>query len=326
MARTPPESLHRRSFLRALALAPLALWAGETRTADAAAGAPLTEHPLVGRIWDAASEQFVTRGALADRLNRAHFRLIGEVHDNPEHHRLQADLLERIVAFGLAPTLAFEQMDREHDAALQDRLAAGNATVEDVAQAVRFDRKGWNWDFYRPLVATAIRNRLPLRAANLSRAAAAEVVRKGLSTLGPERMAALRIDAAWNAEREHALRQIIRDGHCGALPESMVPNMTAAQRLRDATLAEAMLAPNDEGAVLIAGNGHVRRDLAVPLYLAAAAPERSACAVGILEVDAERLEPQAYLRSARSLAPIYDAVLFTPRWPRPDPCAAFRRK
>ena len=321
-----PSSLRRRSFLRAVAIAPIAIAASEARLVKAGALESTDFHPLVGTIWEAAIGQFVTRSALVARLAAAHFRLIGEVHDNPEHHRLQAEVLEGIVAAGAAPVLAFEQMDREHDQLLQERLAAGNAGAEDIAEAVRFDRKGWNWDFYRPLVETAIRHRLPLRAANLSRAAATHVIKKGLGALEPERIAALRIDEAWNAAREEALRQIIRDAHCGALPESYVPNMTAAQRVRDATLAEAMLAPGRNGAVLIAGNGHVRRDLSVPLYLAAAAPGRSSYAVGILEVDPERPAPQAYLRTSASALPVYDAVLFTARRQRPDPCAAFKRE
>jgi uncharacterized iron-regulated protein len=311
--------------MRALASAPLAIVLAR-RAAAGEERLTLRDHPLAGRAWDAASKRFVPTAEIVAKLRRANLRLIGEVHDNPEHHRLQAELLEGIAGGGLTPALVFEQMDREHDAALQQRLAAGGATVEEVADAVRFDRKGWNWDFYRPLVEIALRNALPLRAANLSRGAAGAVVKNGLASLEPARLAALRVEAAWNAEREEALRQIIRDGHCGALPESIVPNMAAAQRVRDATIAEALLAPGGDGAVLIAGNGHVRRDLAVPLYLAASAPARASCAIGLLEVEAGEVEARAYAHTAGLETAIYDAVIFTARRQRPDPCAAFRRK
>jgi uncharacterized iron-regulated protein len=100
--------------------------------------------------------------------------------------------------------------------------------------------------------------------------------------------------------------------------------MTIAQRARDATMAEVLLGAGDDGAVLISGNGHVRRDLAVPLYLSAAG-DKASCVVGILEVDAETEDPRAYVRSAASRGPRYDFAWFTPRVDRPDPCAAFRR-
>ena len=284
----------------------------------------LDDHPLVGKTWDAASARFVTREALVDALRRAYFRLLGEIHDNPVHHTLQAELLEAIAASGLKPLVAFEQMDREHDAALQQRLMQEKTQPEDVADAVRFDRTGWTWTYYRTLVEIALRRGLPLRAANLSRKAAAQIAREGLSAIAPTRIAELRLEGAWSTEHEQAMREIIRHGHCGALPESAVPSMVAAQRVRDATLAESLLTSVKDGAVLIAGNGHVRRDLGVPLYLAASGA-RSACSVGMIEVEAGQLDPRSYVVAMTTHAPLYDFVCFTARRERPDPCAAFKK-
>jgi uncharacterized iron-regulated protein len=318
--------MRRRSFLAALtSFATMVVKAPELSAQPTAPpNTLLDDHPLAGKIWDAASARFMTRDALVDALKRAHFRLLGEVHDNPVHHTLQAELLEAIAASGLKPLLAFEQMDREHDAALQQRLSQGDASTEDIARAASFDRRGWDWTFYEPLVAIAMRYGLPLRAANLSRKVAGQIARNGMSALESARIAALRLETAWSAEREQTLRQIIRDGHCGALPESAVPAMTIAQRARDATLAEAMLGAKRDGAVLIAGNGHVRRDLGVPVYLAARAAD-AACSVGILEVQARKRDPQAYAASETSSVLLYDFVCFTARVDRPDPCAAFRK-
>jgi uncharacterized iron-regulated protein len=315
--------MRRRRFIAALGLAAAAL---ASRAAHPAQGRakPLTDHPLNGRCWDANASAFVTMQALVESLKRAHFRLLGEVHDNADAHAVQSNLLDAIGAAGLTPLVAFEQFDLEHAPALREKLARADATAEQIAEAVRFDRKGWDWALYRPLVATALRYGMPLRAANLSRAAAAKIAKQGLPALEPSRLDALRLEAAWNAERERALEEIIAEGHCGALPASVVPRMAAAQRVRDATMAEALLEVNADGAVLIAGNGHVRRDLAVPLYLAAAQPGRGVCAVGILEVEPGADDPQAYLESAGQTPP-YDYVRFVPRTEREDPCAGFRK-
>jgi hypothetical protein len=62
----------------------------------------------------------------------------------------------------------------------------------------------------------------------------------------------------------------------------------------------------------MAGNGHVRRDLGVPRWLAPAEQAR-AFAVGFLE-QGDEPPPGAF-----------DAVVYTPRAERPDPCAAFAR-
>jgi uncharacterized iron-regulated protein len=284
----------------------------------------LSDHPLVGTIWDPMARRSATREALHAALRAARYRLLGEAHDNPDHHAFQLDCLVALGEVGLRPAVAFEQIDREHDSALQRLVASGGATAEAVAEATGFDRKNWRWEFYRPLVEAALRYRMPIRAANLSRAAAGRVVNAGLDALGEGRASALRIDAVWSEERERVLRAIIADAHCGALPDSIVPGMVLAQRARDATLAEALLDPGPDGAVLIAGDGHVRRDLGVPLYLRQARPGDSIVSVGLLEVESGKPDPQQYLAGSAGGKLQYDFVWFTPRWDRPDPCEKFR--
>jgi uncharacterized iron-regulated protein len=108
-------------------------------------------------------------------------------------------------------------------------------------------------------------------------------------------------------------------GHCGQLPAEMVPGMRAAQVVRDAALTRALLRAGTDGpAIVIAGNGHVRRDMAVPRLLRVLAPGKSVLAVGFLERQANGAEP-ALAERAR-----YDVVVITPRAARPDPCANLR--
>ena len=123
--------------------------------------------------------------------------------------------------------------------------------------------------------------------------------------------------------RLQAIEAAVREGHCGKLPESVVPRMAAAQRARDAVIADALIARAPAGAVLIAGNGHVRRDLGVPVQLAVRAPQRSALAVGIVEVIENATRAEDYVAPAAGDAPRFDFAVFTPRTARPDPCAGF---
>jgi uncharacterized iron-regulated protein len=259
--------MRRRAVLRAIGLAALATLA-QARALRAMA--PAGEHPLTETIWDLNAGARSTPGNLLGALRAARFRLLGEVHDNPAHHAIRLRLLDTLAGSSLKPAVAFEQFDRTHDQALQQRLAAGEVTAEAVALAVQFDRKGWNWDLYRPLVEAALRHRMPLRAANLSRAEASRIAKEGMAVLGARRISQLRLETVWSPEKERALRELVYEGHCRSIPEPLAANITAAQRARDATLAEALLEPPADGAVLIAGNGHVRRDLGVPLYLAQA--------------------------------------------------------
>ena len=100
----------------------------------------------------------------------------------------------------------------------------------------------------------------------------------------------------------------------------MVPGMRAMQELRDAAMTNALLSAGATGpAWLIAGNGHVRRDIGVPRMLSKAAAGKQVLVVGLLERDSTGAMPSAEERQ------LYDLVLVTPRAAREDPCASFNR-
>ncbi len=133
------------------------------------------EHPLVGRIWDVRAARFVTADELFDRAARARHVILGETHDNPEHHRLQRVVLDALAARGEKRVLAMEQFDSEYQAAI-DAARARSSDAEAIADAGHFERRGWNWPLYRPLVQFALERGWPLVAANLSRADARAIV------------------------------------------------------------------------------------------------------------------------------------------------------
>jgi len=270
---------------------------------------------LEDRIWDVRAERFISEEELLVRLRAARYRLLGEVHDHPAHHTLRAGLLAQ-----LAPAeVFFEQFDREHDGALREAQRA-LPDADALAKAGRLD-KAWRWPLHRPLVETALAARMPVRAANLSTAETRRIAKAGV--LGAEDAPLMEVlaRAEWSEARERAMRTAIIDGHCGMLPERAAPGMALAQRARDAAIAQA-LSGSGEAVVLIAGNGHVQRDLGVPAYLAT---EAAVLSLGFLETRAGETDPRDYARGADG-GPAYDAIWFTAPHPRPDPCEAFRKR
>lgn len=238
--------------------------------------------------------------------------LLGEVHDNAEQHRLRLAALERAIDAGWRPAIVMEQFDRERqadiDRARRERpLDPGH--VIDLAGT-----GGWSWDFYRPVVELALRHRLPLVAGDLSNVDTTKIVRGGLAAVFDDTsVAALGLDRPIESAWQSAQEREIDAGHCHALPPSLWPRMARAQFARDAVLAKAVADHADSGVVLLAGNGHVRRDIGVPRWLPLD-PGR-VFAVGFLEDD-DRATPVA----------AFDAVVRTAPAERSDPCAAFERR
>ena len=259
------------------------------------------------------------------RLRSVRYLLLGEIHDNTEHHRIRAALLREMLADGLPTWVVFEQMDRQHNAA----IAAAPRHTDAVVEAGRLDQKGWAWPLHRPLLDAALAGGATVLGGNLSRAEATQVVRGGLRQVPPDLLRYLSDPGddsgptrlRWTTALDAELTRQIDEGHCGALPAKMRAPMVLAQRARDAALASAMAqAPAGTRVVLIAGNGHVRRDIGAPHYLLAAGDPASSGDARIVSIGLlERADD-----GSTAIDGPYDEAWFTTRMQRPDPCAGFR--
>ncbi|HEX6795612.1 MAG TPA: ChaN family lipoprotein [Casimicrobiaceae bacterium] len=288
--------------------------------------ARVQQAPAPTRIYDVRAKHFIGEPALVADLAGARYRLLGEIHDDPLHHTIRARLLHEIARRGLRPAVVMEQFDLDHDGALRAAQNAGE-DAEQAASAGELDRKGWQWPLHEPIVAAALALHLPLRAGNLSRTALSGDL-DAAQREHPRMETRLRA-ARWTDAQASELRSDIVESHCNMLPDAIVPKLVLGQRMRDAAMAQALVDDaTADGAVLIAGNGHVRDDLGVPVYLRApglgGADSRS-ISVGFIEVNAGDERDAEFPQRLIAANPGFDVVFLTPAIARPDPCEAFRR-
>jgi uncharacterized iron-regulated protein len=251
-----------------------------------------------------------TAEALAEAMARSRSVLLGEVHDNAAQHALRLAALKRLIDSGARPVLAFEQFDRERQADI-DRLR--RERPGDADALIALGARSWEWRHYRPFVQLALDHELPIVAANLSRADAMKVSMSGWSAVidpaTQERLGLDRLPPAFVAAHEQAVAR----GHCDLLPASALPAMARAQIARDIVLAEAVRPNLTRGVVLLAGNGHVRNDIGVPVWLAG---ERGQfLSIALLESGV-----------AHDEAAPFDLIVETAPADRPDPCEALHRR
>ena len=248
---------------------------------------------------DPLSQQFVGKS----------YVLLGEVHDNAAGQQQRLQALTRAVEAGWRPAIAMEQFDRERQADIDRARRERPRDAQYVIAQATGPRSGWDWALYRPVVSLALQYDLPLLAANLSRADAAKIVRGGLNEVfAPEQQAWLGLDKPLPADLVDMQTAALDAGHCGHFPRAMLPGMLNAQAARDAVMAQTMKAYADRGVVLIAGNGHVRRDLGVPRWLDRGSHDDArVLSVGYVEYDA----------SGKG----FDELVRVPAVERPDPCA-----
>lgn len=261
------------------------------------------EHAELGQIVELRSGARLTPQQLLERLAVAPRVLVGERHDNPDHHALQLWLLRALPTQREQGSLLLEMLTPDQQARVDQQRVVSAAGQEspDLLSALAWQR-GWAWSLYGPLVRHALAQPYPLLAANLDRS---EIMRIYAQ------VPALDGRASTAKPVREALQAQIRESHCNLLPASQLPAMLAVQQQRDRRMAEAVLAA-PQPSLLFAGAFHVRRDLGVPLHLA---DLRGAIGTQVL-ILAEVGETV----SAASA----DYVWYTPAQPAQDHCAKLR--
>lgn len=296
-------------------IAPGRSWASELRR----------DHPLVGKIWDQRAQRFTDEATLASAVSGAEFAILGEVHDNPDHHAVQARL---VAAIGAArrPALAFEMLEEDEQPAVDAALARDPGDPDAVARAVDWEHSGWySFSMYRPIFAAGLKVGMPIVAANLPVKVAKDVAFQGAAALPEDVRAAVERAGPLSPEAVASWRAEMKSSHCDApMPDEILDRLSLAQRARDAQMALRMSGASAPGAVLITGNGHARTDRAVPAVLGREAAGRAVIAVGVLEVQEQLLEPAQYAKDLGAATLPFDLVVFTPATEREDPCLALR--
>jgi len=260
--------------------------------------------------WPASAKAPAAAPAAAAAQPNPQVLLLGEVHDNPQGHRQRYELLRQRVEAGWRPAIAMEQFDREN----QDLLDKAQKGCLDAACVIRVaGGTGWDWQLYYPVIQLALTYQLPLVAANLSRNDASRVVRDGVqATFDPQSVAAYHLDQPLPADIVSGQQREIAAGHCNMLSDMMAGGMVNAQISRDIWMAKLLREQQPRDVVLIAGNGHVRKDIGVARWINLQEPRLSVRSEGFLEADEGPGR--------------YDVVHLLPPQKRADQCAQFHPK
>ena len=243
------------------------------------------------RIRETSSGEAISEARLMASLERADVVILGELHDDPTCHRMQADIIKNLISKGRAPALYFEMLTDREEAAHEDflRTWAGNPndspSIKDTARkdVLKWESRGWPvWDSYAPIFALADRYGLPVRHADPSPDLMRNIRRFGLLAI-PKQLRMRLFEHLKEGELgklSDRLMQSITNAH---QPESNPfgrAGLTQAQMTRDAYMA-LRVSEADRPAVLIAGVEHARKDNGVPFHLGQRAPHLNVAAIAL---------------------------------------------
>ncbi|MCG8989348.1 ChaN family lipoprotein [Delftia acidovorans] len=232
------------------------------------------------------------------RWSDAPIVLLGEQHDAVAHQAWQQATVEQLAKQERLAALVIEMAPRTGSTA----SLARDASEDAVQQALQWQDAAWPWPRYRGVVMAAVRAGVPVLGGNLPRADMKQAMRnENLDThLPPE---------GWQRQLD-----AIREGHCGLLPDNQLAPMARIQLARDASMAEVARAAVKPGktVLLVAGRGHVLRDVGIPTWL----PEAAGAKVAVAQAG----------ETSVAQASDVDWLQKTDALPAKDHCAELREK
>lgn len=261
-----------------------------------------TPPPVVGEIRDLRSGQVLTAQELVARLEKPSRLIVGEQHDNRDHHQLQLWLLQSLGERRAQGSLLMEMLTPDQQRRVDD-VRRASPPPADLPGALAW-QSGWDWNVYGPVVRFALAQPYPLLAANL------DMLEVRTVYANPPTLSGSRSNAA--SVKDELLKQI-SDSHCGLLPESQMPAMLAVQQQRDRRMAERLLAAPTPS-LLFAGAYHARKDVGVPIHVLDLGEPKAPAVLMLAEQGSEVTPVMA------------DYVWYTSATPPQDYCAQMRKQ
>jgi uncharacterized iron-regulated protein len=246
---------------------------------------------------------------VAVRARGAEVVYLGELHDNPRHHVIQARILEALLAAGSRPAVAFEMVPETRQADLEAAVR-GDAGPAEVDRRLAWSAQGWpDFNMYWPLFDLARKHGLPVVGTDLDPDVARRIGRAGLGASG-EDLSRLRSALPDDVARDRGIARRLRAAHCDQISEDRAIRMLDGWYARNVVIARGVRGGLERATqvVVIIGRGH-QSPGGVPEQLAALRPGTRQLVVGLYEGKADG-----------PTEPLTDVLWVTPARPRPNPC------
>ena len=274
--------LFRANLLLVLALvfdASLNIAAAQMKTADTKEKAAADCAPVGS--WVVPGGGKVTETEVIARAAKRSVVLLGEMHDNPDHHRWQLQTLAALHAMHPDMVIGFEMFPRRVQKAL-DQWVAGELSESQFLAASEWGTV-WSTDanLYLPLFQFARMNRIPMVALNIDTRLRRAASAKGLSGVPESEREGVTAPAAPSTAYLDYLFPIYgeheRDGKKkgeAARDDPDFRRFVESQQLWDRAMAQALQGaldrPDRAGAPLVVGimgSGHIKYGFGVPHQL-----------------------------------------------------------
>ncbi|MEJ2723908.1 MAG: ChaN family lipoprotein [Deltaproteobacteria bacterium] len=227
----------------------------------------ISRHFTISQIVDLNHGEVLSFEKFIEQIAAKDLIFLGEVHDNPEHHLIQVQILQALVDC-CGPLAVAMECFQASDQTEVDRYLKAEITEEEFLRGVDWAESwGYDYDLYRPLLLLAKGHGIPVLAINAPQEIVRRVAREGLANLNPDERSRLpkHIDLQNEAHRAYVRKAYKQKAH-RELPD--FEYFYEAQCVWEETMAHNIAAyvKDHEGKVVgLAGNGHIVNKFGIPL-------------------------------------------------------------
>lgn len=245
------------------------------RKAPPGADAPLvltTAAPNFCLFGGHSGKPFTSEAAFKALVWKNDVIYVGETHDQNLDHLAQLEALKTLkTARGSKIAVGFEMLNQTLQPVLED-YASGKITEEEFLSRADW-KKEWGFDFamYKPLFDFIIQHKLRALALNVPKKVVGKIARTGLESLDPEEKKFLpeKVEITQHKKYNDFLKASFA-GH-GDSPmakmftlDNYLASMAAWNEGMGARVADFMTANPGYAVLVVAGNGHVLYNAAIP--------------------------------------------------------------
>jgi len=233
----------------------------QTTTYTLPIGRPGQATVAVNEVRDLRTDEISSVAKVAEAAKGYRFVYIGESHDNPHHHKMQADIIDELAKSGRDVVVGLEMFTRPVQKALNPWTLGMYTKEEFIQEADWKGQWGFPFEIYEPIFNVVKQHRIPMVALNVPRDWVRAVGRGGYEALTAEQKAQLPRDFFLGNKEHKKIFESMMGGH--SMTGNQGDNIYKAQVLWDEGMADTALkylnartiGPNTVF-VVVAGSGH----------------------------------------------------------------------
>jgi uncharacterized iron-regulated protein len=213
-------------------------------------------------------DKIATLSEILPKLSESSIIYVGERHDQFAHHFNQLQIIKKLHEAGHKLAVGMEMFQRTQQQTLDDYLAGRIDEHTFLEKTEYFDKWGYDYNLYKPIIDYLKQQKIPLVALNIERDITRKVAREGMYSLTDEEKK--RIPSALdfsNKEYRDDLNKVF-SLHADHGDFRDFNYFLQSQTLWDEGMAESahqFMARNPEcKMVILTGNGHIRHTYGIP--------------------------------------------------------------